>query len=43
MDPERQIYRTTLINGEATDYADCTLTDPRLVIQWHNAGFDQSG
>jgi hypothetical protein len=41
MEAERQIYRTTLINGEATDYADCTLTDQRLVIRWHNAGFDQ--
>lgn len=41
MEAERQIYRTTLINGEATNYADCVLTDQRLVIQWHNAGFDQ--
>jgi hypothetical protein len=41
MEAERQVYRTTLINWEATDYADCVLTDQRLVIQWHNSGFDQ--
>jgi hypothetical protein len=29
------------INWEATDYAKCILTDQRLLIRWHNAGFDQ--
>jgi hypothetical protein len=41
MEAERELYRTTLINGEATDYAECILTDRRLLIRWHSGGFDQ--
>ena len=41
MDAERLIYRTTLIDWEATNYAECILSDQRLIIRWHDAGFDQ--
>jgi hypothetical protein len=41
MEAEHELYRTLLVDWEGRSYADCILTNQRLLIKWEYGSFHQ--